>query len=59
MSIRRICALAAVVVGSALSLIIEREGAGPRLAAAVGEAVGAMKDAMRAARGIRRATTGG
>jgi len=40
-------------------LITEREGAGPRLAAAVGEAVGAMKDAMRAARGIKRATTGG
>lgn len=41
----------AVVVGSALSLIIEREGAGAGLAAAVGELVGAMKDAMRAARG--------
>jgi tryptophan synthase alpha chain len=49
----------AVVVGSALSLIVEREREGPRLAAAVGEAVGAMKDAMRAARGIKRATTGG
>ena len=49
----------AVVVGSALSLIVEREGAGPRLTAAVGEAVGAMKDAMRAARGVVRATSGG
>jgi tryptophan synthase alpha chain len=49
----------AVVVGSALSLIIEREGAGSRLAAAVGEAVGAMKDAMRAARGVVRGTSGG
>ncbi len=41
----------AVVVGSALSLIIERSGAGAGLAAAVGELVAAMKDAMRAARG--------
>ena len=49
----------AVVVGSALSLIIEREGAGPGLVAAVGEAVAAMKNAMRTARGIVRATTGG
>jgi tryptophan synthase alpha chain len=49
----------AVVVGSALSLIVEREGAGPGLAAAVGDAVGEMKDAMRAARGIGRATIGG
>jgi tryptophan synthase alpha chain len=49
----------AVVVGSALSLIIEREGAGPGLAAAVGDAVGEMKDAMRAARGVGRATIGG
>ncbi len=49
----------AVVVGSALSLIIEREGAGPGLLAAVGEAVGAMKNAMRAARGVGRATAGG
>jgi tryptophan synthase alpha chain len=49
----------AVVVGSALSLIIEREGAGPGLLVAVGEAVGAMKDAMRAARGVARATAGG
>jgi tryptophan synthase alpha chain len=39
----------AVVVGSAISLIIERAGAG--LNAAVGELVGAMKAAMRAARG--------
>jgi tryptophan synthase alpha chain len=49
----------AVVVGSALSLIIEREGAGPGLAAAVGDALGEMKDAMRAARGVGRATIGG
>jgi tryptophan synthase alpha chain len=49
----------AVVVGSALSLIVEREREGPRLAAAVGEAVGAMKDAMRAARGVVRGTSGG
>jgi len=49
----------AVVVGSAISLIIEREGAGPRLLEAVGDAVGAMKDAMRAARGIAHAATGG
>ncbi|HEY2523741.1 MAG TPA: tryptophan synthase subunit alpha [Candidatus Binataceae bacterium] len=49
----------AVVVGSALSLIIEREGAGLGLAAAVGEAVGGMKNAMRAARGGARATDGG
>jgi len=49
----------AVVVGSALSLIIERESAGPGLAAAVGEAVGAMKNAMRAARGGARAADGG
>jgi tryptophan synthase alpha chain len=40
----------AVVVGSALSLIIERAGAGPGLNAAVGELAGAMKAAMRAAR---------
>jgi hypothetical protein len=44
---------------AALSLIIEREGAGPGLLAAVGEAVGAMKNAMRAARGVGRATAGG
>jgi tryptophan synthase alpha chain len=49
----------AVVVGSALSLIIEREGAGPGLGAAVGEVVGAMKQAMRVARGVGRATAGG
>ena len=49
----------AVVVGSALTLIIEREGAGPGLAAAVGEVVGAMKEAMRVARGQGRAATGG
>ncbi len=48
----------AVVVGSALSLIIEREGAGPGLGAAVGEAVGAMKNAMRVARGLGRAGGG-
>jgi tryptophan synthase alpha chain len=49
----------AVVVGSALTLIIEREGAGPGLAAAVGEAVEAMKNAMRAARTGARASDGG
>jgi tryptophan synthase alpha chain len=49
----------AVVVGSALSLIIEREGAGRGLAASVGDLVGAMKDAMRAARGQARATAEG
>jgi tryptophan synthase alpha chain len=49
----------AVVVGSALSLIVEREGAGPGLTAAVGEAVGAMKNAMRVARGIGRVSAGG
>lgn len=49
----------AVVVGSALSLIIEREGAGPGLAAAAGGLVGAMKEAMRAARGRARAAAGG
>ncbi len=49
----------AVVVGSALSLRIEREGAGPGLAAAVGEVVSAMKNAMRVARGVGRATAGG
>ena len=49
----------AVVVGSALSLIIEREGAGPGLRAAVGEMVSAMKNAIRVARGVGRATTGG
>lgn len=48
----------AVVVGSALSLIIEREGAGPGLAAAVGEAVSAMKKAMRVARGVGSAPAG-
>lgn len=40
----------AVVVGSALTLVIERAGAGPGLNAAAGELVGAMKTAMRAAR---------
>jgi len=40
----------AVVVGSALSLAIERHGDAPGLSAAVGSMVGAMKDAMRAAR---------
>ena len=49
----------AVVVGSALSLIIEREAASQRLPAAVGELVGAMKNAMRAARGQARASAGG
>ena len=49
----------AVVVGSALSLIVEREGAGPRLLEAVGDAVGAMKEAMSAARGIAHAASGG
>ena len=42
----------AVVVGSALSLIIEREGTGPGLTAAVGELVSTMKNAMRVARGV-------
>ena len=49
----------AVVVGSALSLIIERRASEPGLAAAVGELVGAMKEAMRVARGQGRAATGG
>lgn len=49
----------AVVVGSALSLIIERESTGPGLTAAVGEAVSAMKNAMRVARGVARTTVGG
>jgi tryptophan synthase alpha chain len=49
----------AVVVGSALSLIIEREGAGPGLMAAVGEAVSAMKNAMSAVRGAGRAAAEG
>jgi tryptophan synthase alpha chain len=49
----------AVVVGSALSLIIEREGAGPGLVAAVGEVVSAMKNAMSAVRGAGRAATEG
>jgi len=40
----------AVVVGSALSLAIERHGDAPGLSAAVGSIVGAMKEAMRAAR---------
>lgn len=40
----------AVVVGSAISLIIERAGATPDLNPAVGSLVGAMKTAMRAAR---------
>lgn len=48
----------AVVVGSALSLIVEREGSGPGLAAAVGELVGAMKQAMRAARADQRSAAG-
>ncbi len=42
----------AVVVGSALSLIIEREGTGPGLTAAVGDLVSTMKNAMRVARGV-------
>ncbi|HZO82433.1 MAG TPA: tryptophan synthase subunit alpha [Candidatus Binataceae bacterium] len=49
----------AVVVGSALSLIIEREGAGSGLPAAVGELVGAMKAAMRAARARAEAAAQG
>jgi tryptophan synthase alpha chain len=49
----------AVVVGSALSLLIEREGTGPGLLATVGEAVEAMKNAMRASRAVGRAGTGG
>lgn len=40
----------AVVVGSAISLIVERAGATPDLNSAVGDLVGAMKTAMRAAR---------
>jgi len=47
-----------VIVGSALTLIIEREGAGPGLLRAVGETVGAMKEAMRAARQTARAASG-
>lgn len=49
----------AVVVGSAISLIIERAGAGPGLDAAVGDLVGAMKVAMRAARGSASTLTQG
>jgi tryptophan synthase alpha chain len=41
----------AVVVGSALSLLIEAHGKTDQLLPAVGGLVGAMKDAMRAARG--------
>ena len=48
----------AVIVGSALTLIIEREGEGPALLRAVGETVGAMKDAMRAARQSTSAASG-
>jgi tryptophan synthase alpha subunit len=40
----------AVVVGSALSLILERQATPAAGVAAVGELVGSMKDAMRAAR---------
>jgi tryptophan synthase alpha chain len=40
----------AVVVGSALSLLIEQHGKSEQLLAAVGGLVGAMKEAMRAAR---------
>jgi tryptophan synthase alpha chain len=49
----------AVVVGSALSLLIEREGTGPGLLATVGEAVETMKNAMRASRAVARAGSGG
>ena len=41
----------AVVVGSAMSLMIESHADSPNLVAAVGDLVGAMKDAMLAARG--------
>jgi tryptophan synthase alpha chain len=43
----------AVVVGSALSLLIEAHGTPDQLLPAVGGLVGAMKDAMRAARNVR------
>ena len=49
------CAVAsfadAVVVGSALSTVIEEHGKSPDLIAAAGNFVGAMKDAIRSARG--------
>ncbi len=41
----------AVVVGSALSTVIEKHGKSPDLIAAAGNFVGAMKDAIRSARG--------
>jgi tryptophan synthase alpha chain len=41
----------AVVVGSAISLVVEKHGKSPELVRAVGEMVGAMKAAMRVARG--------
>jgi len=41
----------AVVVGSALSTVIEKHGKAPDLIAAAGNFVGAMKDAIRSARG--------
>jgi len=45
----------AVVVGSALSLILERQATPADGVAAVGELVGSMKDAMRAARAVAAA----
>ncbi|HUA34951.1 MAG TPA: tryptophan synthase subunit alpha [Candidatus Binataceae bacterium] len=41
----------AVAVGSAISLVIEKHGKSPEMVSAVGEMVGAMKAAMRQARG--------
>ena len=43
----------AVVVGSAISLVIERHGKSPEMVGAVGDMVAAMKAAMRTARGAR------
>ncbi len=43
----------AVVVGSAVSLLIEKHGKGPDMPGAVGDLVAAMKAAMRAARSAR------
>jgi tryptophan synthase alpha subunit len=45
----------AVVVGSAISLLIEAHVKSGDVPAAVGELVGAMKDAMKSARRIDRA----
>jgi tryptophan synthase alpha chain len=49
----------AVIVGSALSLIIERAGARHEINSAVGDLVGAMKQAMRDERWRTRAAAGG